>query len=98
MSVRAAFGKTRPLMARYDVSPHLVKLWKTHKHTDGQVIRQLSPYEQKVIQPWAAHLPKEILWRVTEGAWDILPALAALYGVVTWGKWYYADICHHHRD
>ena len=37
MSVRAAFGKTRPLMARYDVSPHLVKLWKTHKHTDGQV-------------------------------------------------------------
>ena len=27
-----------------------------------------------------------------------LPALAALYGVVAWGKWYYADICHHHRD
>lgn len=33
----SAFARSRPLMARYDVSPHLTKWWKGVRPDDGQV-------------------------------------------------------------
>lgn len=32
-----AFARSRPLMARYDVAPHLTKWWKGVRPDDGQV-------------------------------------------------------------
>lgn len=51
-------SRSRPLMARYDVSSHMVKWWKGHKATDGQITRSLSPYEQQVVVPWLKSWPK----------------------------------------
>jgi hypothetical protein len=33
----SAFARSRPLMARYDVSPHMTKWWKAVRPDDGQV-------------------------------------------------------------
>ncbi|KAL3827377.1 hypothetical protein ACHAXA_003111 [Cyclostephanos tholiformis] len=35
--ISSAFARSRPLMARYDVSPHMVKWWKAVRPDDGQV-------------------------------------------------------------
>mmetsp|Transcript_21970 Transcript_21970/g.30882 ORF Transcript_21970/g.30882 Transcript_21970/m.30882 type:complete len:95 (+) Transcript_21970:56-340(+) len=52
------FAKSRPLLARYDVSPHMLKWWKSSKGSDGQISRHLSPYEQQAIMPWVRTFPK----------------------------------------
>ena len=33
----SAFARSRPLMARYDVSPHMTKWWKAVRPDEGQV-------------------------------------------------------------
>jgi len=35
--IYSAFARSRPLMARYDVSPHMTKWWKAVRPDDGQV-------------------------------------------------------------
>jgi len=35
--VGAAIRRTRPMLARYDVSPHMVKWWKSQLKDNGQV-------------------------------------------------------------
>jgi len=35
--VKMVFTRSRPIMARYDVSSHMVKWWKGTRPTDGQV-------------------------------------------------------------
>lgn len=35
--VGSAIRRTRPMLARYDVSPHMVKWWKSQLKDDGQV-------------------------------------------------------------
>lgn len=35
--ISSAFARSRPLMARYDVSPHMTKWWKAVRPDDGQV-------------------------------------------------------------
>mmetsp|Transcript_2693 Transcript_2693/g.7053 ORF Transcript_2693/g.7053 Transcript_2693/m.7053 type:complete len:95 (-) Transcript_2693:387-671(-) len=52
-------SRSRPLLARYDVSPHMVKWWKSQKPDNGQVTRHLSPYEQQAIMPWLRSFPKK---------------------------------------
>jgi hypothetical protein len=37
MASRQAFSRSRVVLARYDVSPHLVKWWAKVKPDDGQV-------------------------------------------------------------
>jgi hypothetical protein len=37
--ISSAFTRSRPLMARYDVSPHMTKWWKAVRPDDGQVRR-----------------------------------------------------------
>ena len=37
MVAARALGRTRPLLARYDVSPHMVKWWAKVKPDNGQV-------------------------------------------------------------
>eukprot|EP00979_Chaetoceros_neogracilis_P006789 scaffold1388_cov267-Chaetoceros_neogracile.AAC.26 len=52
------FARSRPVMARSDVSSHMVKWWKGHKATDGMITRSLSPYEQQAVMPWVKTFPK----------------------------------------
>mmetsp|Transcript_5209 Transcript_5209/g.6371 ORF Transcript_5209/g.6371 Transcript_5209/m.6371 type:complete len:95 (-) Transcript_5209:236-520(-) len=52
------FSRSRPVLARYDVSSHMVKWWKGYKPADGQVTRSLSPYEQQIVVPWLRTFPK----------------------------------------
>jgi hypothetical protein len=33
-----------------------------------------------------------------EAMTDILPAFIALYGIKTWGEWYFHELSHEHRD
>lgn len=40
--VGSAIRRTRPMLARYDVSPHMVKWWKSQLKDDGQVRSTLS--------------------------------------------------------
>ena len=40
--VGSALRRTRPMLARYDVSPHMVKWWKSQLKDDGQVRWALS--------------------------------------------------------
>jgi len=55
-----AFRTSLRTLARYDVNPHLVKMWKNHKHMDGQVVRTLSPFEQNVIGGFFKAYPAEV--------------------------------------
>jgi hypothetical protein len=41
--VSGAFTRSRAVLARYDVSPHMVKWWKGVKPDDGQV-REVFPF------------------------------------------------------
>jgi len=52
------FIRSRPVLARYDVSPHMIKWWKAKRTNDGQITRMLSPYEQQAIMPWIRTFPK----------------------------------------
>ena len=40
--ISSAFTRSRPLLARHDVSPHLVKWWKGVRPDDGQVRQKMS--------------------------------------------------------
>ena len=93
-----AFRRALALGARYDVNPHLVKLWKVHKPTQGQVTRSLSPFEQNIITPFVKAYPAELLKNVKEACVDILPAFVALYVVVVGGTEYFHKLQHDHRD
>lgn len=42
----SAFARSRPLMARYDVSMHMTKWWKAHRPDDGQVCSFFPFYQQ----------------------------------------------------
>ncbi|KAI2498866.1 UcrQ family [Fragilaria crotonensis] len=66
MVARVAFSRSRPLMARYDVSAHMVKWWGKVRTDEGQVTRHLSPYEQHVISHWFASWPKKVIDRAPE--------------------------------
>mmetsp|Transcript_53257 Transcript_53257/g.121397 ORF Transcript_53257/g.121397 Transcript_53257/m.121397 type:complete len:95 (-) Transcript_53257:425-709(-) len=93
-----AFRTSLRTLARYDVNPHLVKMWKNHKHMDGQVVRTLSPFEQNVIGGFFKAYPAEILKNAREFAVDAVPAFIALYCVKTWGESYFHQLAHDHRD
>jgi len=53
-----SFRRTLQSFARYDVNPHLVKLWKVHKPTDGQVsYLQLNAIEEIVLDHRTCNVP-----------------------------------------
>mmetsp|Transcript_7896 Transcript_7896/g.14224 ORF Transcript_7896/g.14224 Transcript_7896/m.14224 type:complete len:99 (-) Transcript_7896:317-613(-) len=58
MVLPGVFARSRPALARYDVSPHMVKWWKAQRPDDGQITRHLSPYEQQAIMPFVRDMPK----------------------------------------
>mmetsp|Transcript_88798 Transcript_88798/g.177578 ORF Transcript_88798/g.177578 Transcript_88798/m.177578 type:complete len:95 (+) Transcript_88798:111-395(+) len=93
-----SFRRTIQTFARYDVNPHLVKLWKAHKPTDGQVVRQMSPFEQNVIGAFFKSYPAEFVKNAKEAAFNILPAFVALFCIKGWAEWKFHDIAHQHRD
>lgn len=46
-----AFARSRTVFARSDVSSHMVKWWKGHKPTDGQVRRWIGHLASSTHQP-----------------------------------------------
>eukprot|EP00616_Rhizochromulina_sp_CCMP1243_P004713 CAMPEP_0118963466 /NCGR_PEP_ID=MMETSP1173-20130426/1349_1 /TAXON_ID=1034831 /ORGANISM="Rhizochromulina marina cf, Strain CCMP1243" /LENGTH=94 /DNA_ID=CAMNT_0006911797 /DNA_START=24 /DNA_END=308 /DNA_ORIENTATION=- len=93
-----ALRRTLGCMARYDVQPHLEKLWKAYKPAEGQVVRSLSPFEQKIVSPFMSNYPAEAMKNVKEAVVDIVPAFVLLAGIGYWGTNYYHQLQYHHRD
>jgi len=85
MASRAVFTRSRPLMARYDVSPHLVKWWKNVKPDDGQITRHLSPFEQHPVAPWFKTWPRKLLDRAPNYIIYLGGSLGLAYYTVIWG-------------
>ena len=50
--VGSAIRRTRPMLARYDVSPHMVKWWKSQLKDDGQVRSTLSDQRRNMATNW----------------------------------------------
>mmetsp|Transcript_3302 Transcript_3302/g.3850 ORF Transcript_3302/g.3850 Transcript_3302/m.3850 type:complete len:98 (+) Transcript_3302:40-333(+) len=81
------FARSRTLMARSDVSSHMVKWWKGQVSTkvmDGQITRSLSPYEQAAVTPWLKTFPKRAYDKFMDSAVYWLGAGAVTIGTVIW--------------
>ncbi|KAL7464491.1 hypothetical protein ACHAXS_004826 [Conticribra weissflogii] len=76
----SAFARSRPVMARHDVSPHLVKWWKGVRPDEGQVTRHLSPFEQQVMVPWLKTFPKRAYAKFADSG----PYLVGTF-ILVWG-------------
>mmetsp|Transcript_12094 Transcript_12094/g.21500 ORF Transcript_12094/g.21500 Transcript_12094/m.21500 type:complete len:98 (-) Transcript_12094:260-553(-) len=79
----SAFARSRPLMARYDVAPHLTKWWKGVRPDDGQVTRHLSPFEQQIIMPWLKTFPKRAYDKFSDSGPYIVTTFILVYGTAT---------------
>ena len=84
-------------MARYDVGPHLIKWWKKVKPEDGQVIRQLSPYEQQVLVPWLKTWPKRTYEKASDSMGYVIATAVIVLGTATWADATDAAIDREHR-
>ncbi|KAL7550884.1 hypothetical protein ACHAWF_014088 [Thalassiosira exigua] len=82
--IPAAFARSRPLMARHDVSPHLVKIWKAHRPDDGQITRHLSPFEQQIMVPWLKTFPKRAWAKFSDSGPYLVCTAALVYGTAAW--------------
>ncbi|KAL3785096.1 hypothetical protein ACHAW5_006790 [Stephanodiscus triporus] len=80
--ISSAFARSRPLMARYDVSPHMTKWWKAVRPDDGQIIRHLSPYEQQIIMPWLKTWPKRAWAKFSDSGPYLIGTFMIVYGTV----------------
>mmetsp|Transcript_13825 Transcript_13825/g.22906 ORF Transcript_13825/g.22906 Transcript_13825/m.22906 type:complete len:99 (+) Transcript_13825:26-322(+) len=85
MVSRAVFSRSRPLLARYDVSPHLVKWWAKVKPDDGQVTRHLSPFEQHAIMGWFQTWPGKLMDRAPQWIMYVGGSLGLSYAIITLG-------------
>jgi hypothetical protein len=79
-----AFVRSRAVMARYDVSPHMVKWWKGCKPDDGQITRHLSPFVQKPVGPWLKTFPKKMMDRAPYYIVYPFGTFAAVYLAICW--------------
>eukprot|EP00585_Thalassiosira_rotula_P003398 CAMPEP_0196142886 /NCGR_PEP_ID=MMETSP0910-20130528/12498_1 /TAXON_ID=49265 /ORGANISM="Thalassiosira rotula, Strain GSO102" /LENGTH=97 /DNA_ID=CAMNT_0041404261 /DNA_START=80 /DNA_END=373 /DNA_ORIENTATION=- len=82
--ISSAFGRSRPLMARYDVSPHLTKWWKAVRPDDGQITRHLSPFEQQVMMPWLKTFPKRAYDKFSDSGPYVVVTAILVYGTAAW--------------
>ncbi|KAL7539824.1 hypothetical protein ACHAXR_009639 [Thalassiosira sp. AJA248-18] len=82
--ISSAFARSRPLMARHDVSPHLTKWWKGVRPDDGQVTRHLSPFEQQIMMPWLKTFPKRAWAKFSDSGHYIIATTIAVYGTAVW--------------
>eukprot|EP00552_Chaetoceros_brevis_P003779 CAMPEP_0197737970 /NCGR_PEP_ID=MMETSP1435-20131217/11909_1 /TAXON_ID=426625 /ORGANISM="Chaetoceros brevis, Strain CCMP164" /LENGTH=94 /DNA_ID=CAMNT_0043326677 /DNA_START=5 /DNA_END=289 /DNA_ORIENTATION=+ len=76
------FARSRPALVRYDVSSHMVKWWKGHSPTNGQVTKSLSPYEQAAVVPWLKTFPKRAYEKFTDAGMYWVPTGVATVGIV----------------
>ncbi|KAL7475722.1 hypothetical protein ACHAW6_001631 [Cyclotella cf. meneghiniana] len=81
MVLSSAFARSRTLMARHDVSPHMVKWWKGVRPDEGQVTRHLSPYEQQIILPWLKTWPKRAYDKFADSGPYLVSTFIIVYGV-----------------
>eukprot|EP00521_Asterionellopsis_glacialis_P001550 CAMPEP_0195255504 /NCGR_PEP_ID=MMETSP0706-20130129/5687_1 /TAXON_ID=33640 /ORGANISM="Asterionellopsis glacialis, Strain CCMP134" /LENGTH=95 /DNA_ID=CAMNT_0040308383 /DNA_START=36 /DNA_END=323 /DNA_ORIENTATION=+ len=81
----SAFNRTRVALARYDVSPHMLKWWKDVKGDNGLVTRSLSPYEQQAVMPWLREFPKKAYTKFTESGAYWISAGVIVYGTAAMG-------------
>mmetsp|Transcript_33164 Transcript_33164/g.48627 ORF Transcript_33164/g.48627 Transcript_33164/m.48627 type:complete len:99 (-) Transcript_33164:289-585(-) len=84
MVLSSGFSRSRPMMARYDVAPALVKWWKVHGSVNGEVTRSLSPYEQQAMVPWLRTFPKLAFQKFTRSVpyWGSAAAVVIGTGVI----------------
>ncbi|KAL7433347.1 hypothetical protein ACHAXH_005522 [Discostella pseudostelligera] len=80
--VSAAFSRSRMLMARHDVSPHMTKWWKAVRPDDGQITRHLSPYEQQIMMPWLKTFPKRAWEKFSDSGPYLIVTALIVYGTV----------------
>lgn len=76
-------SRTRPVMARYDVAPAMVKWWKSQLPDNGQIVRSLSPYEQQTSAPWIRTFPKRAYDKFMGGGIWGAGTAALVYGVAS---------------
>ena len=98
---KMAFRQTFVRLAAYernDVLPHLVKYWKKYSHIDGQVMRHLSPHQQKIMTPMFKGLHIKTLKRLKRWVTEAGPGLGFFYAVYAWAEWEHGQIALHHRS
>eukprot|EP00804_Cyclotella_cryptica_P002615 CCRYP_010442-RA/>CCRYP_010442-RA protein AED:0.12 eAED:0.12 QI:50/1/1/1/1/1/3/643/98 len=81
MALSSAFARSRTLMARHDVSPHLVKWWKGVRPDEGQITRHLSPFEQQIILPWLKTWPKRAYDKFADSGPYLVTTFVLVYGI-----------------
>eukprot|EP00578_Thalassiosira_sp_NH16_P021998 CAMPEP_0181098044 /NCGR_PEP_ID=MMETSP1071-20121207/11903_1 /TAXON_ID=35127 /ORGANISM="Thalassiosira sp., Strain NH16" /LENGTH=97 /DNA_ID=CAMNT_0023180587 /DNA_START=62 /DNA_END=355 /DNA_ORIENTATION=+ len=79
--ISSAFGRSRPLMARHDVSPHLTKWWKAVRPDEGQVTRHLSPFEQQIIMPFLKSFPQRAWAKFSDSGPYLVFTGVSVYGI-----------------
>eukprot|EP00543_Licmophora_paradoxa_P009056 CAMPEP_0202445884 /NCGR_PEP_ID=MMETSP1360-20130828/4606_1 /ASSEMBLY_ACC=CAM_ASM_000848 /TAXON_ID=515479 /ORGANISM="Licmophora paradoxa, Strain CCMP2313" /LENGTH=98 /DNA_ID=CAMNT_0049062287 /DNA_START=12 /DNA_END=308 /DNA_ORIENTATION=- len=84
MVASRAFSRSRVIMARYDVSPHMVKWWSKVRPDDGQVSRHLSPFEQHAIMPWFKTWPKKMIDRAPDYIVWLGGSLSIVFATAAW--------------
>lgn len=82
--VASAFSKSRPLLARYDVSPHMTKWWKANRNVNGEVTRHLSPFEQQAVVPWLRTFPKRAYDKFMDSGFYLITTGAIVIGTAAW--------------
>eukprot|EP00541_Cyclophora_tenuis_P002563 CAMPEP_0116541356 /NCGR_PEP_ID=MMETSP0397-20121206/439_1 /TAXON_ID=216820 /ORGANISM="Cyclophora tenuis, Strain ECT3854" /LENGTH=98 /DNA_ID=CAMNT_0004065293 /DNA_START=41 /DNA_END=337 /DNA_ORIENTATION=- len=82
MVASRAIARSRVLLARKDVSPHMVKWWNKVRPDDGQVVRSLSPFEQHAIMPWIKTFPKKLVERAPMYFFNVVLPLSIAYGMI----------------
>mmetsp|Transcript_28236 Transcript_28236/g.65388 ORF Transcript_28236/g.65388 Transcript_28236/m.65388 type:complete len:97 (+) Transcript_28236:30-320(+) len=77
----SAFSRSRVLLARYDVSPHMVKWWGKVRPDNGQIVRSLSPFEQHSIMPWLKTFPRKMMDRAPNYIIYFGGSMGSFYGI-----------------
>merc|ERR1711971_1450508 len=78
--ISSAFARSRPLMARHDVSPHLAKWWKGVRPDEGQISRHISPFEQQIVMPWFKTFPKRAYEKFSDSGPYVVGTTLLVYG------------------
>lgn len=86
MVLSGAFRRSRAVLARYNVEPHMVKYWSKQKPDNGVVTRHLSPYEQQPVAPWLKTFPKKVVDRAPYYVTYLGGSMVLTYLTVVWAE------------
>ncbi|CAM9965071.1 unnamed protein product [Ascophyllum nodosum] len=83
---------------RNDIQPALRKVWKTYEHTDGLVMRTISPYHLNPFGSFVQSIPKKLKHRFIEHGVEVFMCGAIVYGTYTAHKKGFDQLHKDHRD